>query len=278
MSRHHLTDEEWNAIRVFLPSERPRRPGRPWKSHRRVIDGILWVISLGSPWPDLPAEFGKWKTVYNRFRRWQQEGVWDRIYKCLLHRRDRSGGIDRTLWCVDGTLVRAHRAAAGAPTKDAKKTENQALGKSRGGFGTKLHLVTDRNGTPIAATLTPGQRNECMEFENLLATVPRTWLRHPPKRPRAIAGDKGYSINRIRDWLDKRHIKEVIARRSDERRNPSFDKKLYRQRNVVERTIGWLKEKRRVATRYDKLAESYLATVHIVIIRKLLNLYLRERA
>ena len=278
MSRHDLTDEEWNAIRVYLPSERPKGPGRPWMPHRQVMNGILWVIVVGSPWPDMPKEFGKWKTVYNRFRRWRLEGVWDRIVKCLLHRLDREGLIERDLWCVDGSLIRAHRAAAGGDTKSSEITENQALGRSRGGFSSKLHFLTDGAGTPLGVTVTAGQTNEPHEFENLMSTVPPTWLRDPQWRPGAIAGDKGYSAGYIRDWLRKREVEDVIARRKNETRSEQFDKQLYRRRNVVERAIGWLKENRRIATRYDKKAASYLAAVKIAIIRKLLKLQLRERA
>ena len=278
MSRHDLTDEEWKAIRVFLPAERPRKAGRPWKSHRQVINGILWVIVLGSPWPDVPEEFGKWKTVYNRFRRWRSEGVWDQILKCLLHRLDREGLIDRDLWCVDGSLIRAHRAAAGANTNSTEIAENQGLGRSRGGFSSKLHVLTDGVGTPLGVTLTAGQRNESIEFENLMNTVPATWLRDPDWRPGAIAGDKGYSTVHIRDWLKAHQVQDIIASRSNETGSEQFDRKLYRQRNVVERAIGWLKENRRIATRYDKTASSYLAVVKIAIIRKLLKIQLREAA
>ena len=195
MSRHDLTDEEWSAIRVFLPAERPRRRGRPWKPHRQVVNGMLWVISLGGAWPDVPEEFGKWKTIYNRFRRWQREGLWDRIMKGLLHRLDREGKIDRRLWCVDGTLIRAHRAAGGADTTAEEISKNQALGRSQGGFGTKLHLLTDGEGTPLAVTRTPGQSHESKEFENILSSVPVTWQQQPNRRPIAIAGDKGYTAH-----------------------------------------------------------------------------------
>lgn len=100
MSRHDLTDQEWNAIRKYLPAQRPNNPGRPWADHRRVINGILWVLQTGAAWRDLPAEFGKWQTAYNRFRRWIDEDLWDRIYSHLLRRLDAQGKVDRALWCV----------------------------------------------------------------------------------------------------------------------------------------------------------------------------------
>ena len=69
MSRHNLTDSEWKTIGVFLPAERSGKAGRPWKPHRTVVNGILFVLHTGIAWEDLPSEFGKFKTVYNRFRR-----------------------------------------------------------------------------------------------------------------------------------------------------------------------------------------------------------------
>ena len=70
MSRHNLTDQEFNAIRVFLPAENNGQAGRPWKPHRQVINGIMFVLRTGVAWRDVPQEFGNWKTIYNRFRRW----------------------------------------------------------------------------------------------------------------------------------------------------------------------------------------------------------------
>ncbi len=161
MSRHNLTDLEWNAIRVLLPKERTGKAGRPWIPHRRVIDGILFVLRTGIPWADLPSQFGKFKTVYNRFRRWVKNGLWQRIFNALIDRLQRNGEIDFELWCVDGTIVRAHRVASGAPSAGRSNDENaekHALGRSRGGYSTKLHFLTDGQGIPISVIATPGQR------------------------------------------------------------------------------------------------------------------------
>ena len=279
MIRHELTDQEWEAIRDFFPEERPPRPGRPWVSHRMVVNGILWILVAGTPWRDLPEDFGKWKTVYNRFRRWQQEKLWDHIWEQLLKRCDEKNQIDRELWCVDGSNVRAHRCAAGVVTSDPQEPENHALGRSRGGFGTKLHFVTDGQGTPLAVTATPGQSHESKEFENVMTAVRLRDIEPSELRwPEALAGDKGYSAQTIRDWLKDREIQDVIPTRKDETPNDSFDKQKYRQRNIVERVIGWLKECRRIATRYEKKAVHFLAMVKIAIIRRLLKLELKDRA
>ncbi len=277
MSRHDLTDAEWNAIRHFLPSRSGGKPGRPWKEHRTVINGILWILHTGSAWRDLPQEFGCWQTVYNRFRRWVNENLWDRIYARLLRRADEVGQIDRSLWCADGSVIRAHRAAAGMLPQSDENDELNALGRSRGGYSTKLHLLTDGEGTVLACTATPGQRHDSTEFECLLANCVLS-MHLTNKRPAAIAGDKGYSSHAIRESIRSRGIEPVIASKSNETRQDDFDKKTYKRRNIVERAIGWLKESRRIATRYDKLTSSYLAFVQLAAMRRLMKTCLRDSA
>lgn len=237
------------------------------------------MLATGAPWRDLPSEFGSWKTIYNRFRRWQKEGIWERMMLKCLTKLDHQGWIDRTLWCVDGSVVRAHRCASGALPQSDENDAKNGLGRSQGGYSTKLHVLTDSRGRVLAATATPGvlaamatpgQMHESKEFENLLSQCPLS-LRRRDMRPEAIAGDKGYSSGAIRDWLGSRAIKDTIPTRSNEHRNKRFAKKRYRRRNIVERFIGWLKESRRIATRYDKLLVSYLSFVKLTTWRMMLK-------
>lgn len=145
---------------------------------------------------------------------------------------------------------------------------DHALGRSRGGFGTKLHLVTDGTGLPLAVAASPGQAHESQYLMPLLDTIrvqpPRG---RPRQRPAALAGDKGYSFPRLRRWLTHRRIRPCIPTRSDQRRLPSFDPVRYRQRNVVERCISVLKERRRIATRYEKLAVHFLGILKLAMLQ-----------
>lgn len=171
MLRHRLTDREFNAIRHLLPKERSGKKGRPWISHRNVIDGVLWIAKTGSPWRDLPATFGTWQTVYARFRRWLAEDLWDRIYNKLLRQLDDLNKIDRSLWCVDGSIVRAHRCASGMIPQNEENDELVALGRSRGDYSTKIHVLCDGQGTLLGITMTGGQRHESTELDNLIDNV-----------------------------------------------------------------------------------------------------------
>ena len=116
---------------------------------------------------------------------------------------------------------------------------------------------------PLGALVTAGQAHESKSFESLMDTINIRKRR----RPDAVAGDKGYSYPRIRAWLSRRGIEAVIPNRSDQPK-VRISKRKYRGRNVVERCIGWLKWCRRVATRYEKLADSYLAMVKLAMIQR----------
>ena len=113
MERHALTDEQWGRLRPLLPPP-PQGRGRPRVDDRLVVEGILWRLATGVPWRDLPARFGSWRTVYSRFRRWQQAGVWERALARLQAEADATGDLDWAVHFLDGTTVRAHQHAAGA--------------------------------------------------------------------------------------------------------------------------------------------------------------------
>jgi transposase len=96
-----------------LPPEKPRT-GRPNEAHRRILNGILWVLRTGAPWRDLPRRYGPVGTVSSRFYRWRASGVWDRILSALQAEADTRGEVDWDLHFVDASVIRAHQHAAGA--------------------------------------------------------------------------------------------------------------------------------------------------------------------
>jgi len=116
MKRHELTDEQWELIESVLP-KRTATTGRRPRDQRQMLNGILWVLRTGAPWRDLPERFGPWQTVYDYYRHWRDDGTFDRVLQKLQIRLDREGKIDWDLWCIDGSSVRASRAAAGASKK-----------------------------------------------------------------------------------------------------------------------------------------------------------------
>ena len=113
MGRFDLTDRQWERLEPLLPPERPHT-GRPNDDHRRIVNGILWVLRTGAPWRDLPERYGPVGTVASRFYRWREAGVWDRVLAALQAAADARGEVDWSLPFVDATIVRAHQHAAGA--------------------------------------------------------------------------------------------------------------------------------------------------------------------
>jgi transposase len=154
-------------------------------------------------------------------------------------------------------------------SRGQKGGSETALGRSRGGWGSKIHLLTDGHGLPLAVVLSGGNRHESCYLEELvLAGYRGRW-------PLWLLGDRGYSAPRIRLWLEQHGIRPVVPYRKDELKQrpnlPQLDRERYRMRNVIERTIGRLKQCRSIATRFEKLAASFLAMIRLAFVQ----LYLR---
>jgi transposase len=137
----------------------------------------------------------------------------------------------------------------------------EALGRSRGGLTTKMHLRSDGLGAFLTGLLTPGQQHDSTAFVELMqqGKIPRQGTGRPCLRPRRVCGDKAYSSRAIRSYLRKHDIAVTIPRKDNERRRGPFDAQVYRQRNVIERLINRFKQSRRIATRYEKRGFNYHA-------------------
>src|SRR4051812_4456231 len=194
MRRGDLTDQQWQRLEPLLPLEKPQT-GRPNEDHRRILNGILWIHRTGAPWRDLPRRYGPTGTVSSRFYRWRKGEIWQRILSDLQAEADQRGEIDWGSHFVDATIVRAHQHAAGARRDGATPEEagaREALGRSQGGFSTKLHLRAEGNGRPITVVLTGGERNEQITLEAVLdqGAIRPPGRGRPRLRPRAAAGGK----------------------------------------------------------------------------------------
>lgn len=262
--RKGLSNQQWKQLKSLLPPEKPKS-GRPNNPHKPVVEGILFILRTGCPWRDLPEKYGNWKTVYSRHYRWTRKGIWQKVLEMVLIFAQEAGVIDWNLHFVDGSVIRAHQHAAGArrkaPDGRERNAEEMALGRSRGGFSTKVHIRTDGQGRPLVIVLTPGQRHETQVFGQLLSGVriKTTGPGRPSERPYKLVGDKGYNSKEIRSLLKKKGIGCVIPKNKRQKMNWYFDKESYKKRGTVECTFNRAKQNRRLATRYEKLPEMFLA-------------------
>jgi transposase len=191
-------------------------------------------------------------SVWKQFRRWCESGAWDLLLQALAD----SGGALGMLQMIDSTIiVRAHRCAAGEKTEE----QNQALGRSRGGFSTKIHVRCNAAGLPIGIVLSEGEAHDVTAHDGL--------MQQRDSDPGAMLADKGYDSDAIRlDLLDSGATLEIPTK-SDRKGQYSVSRPLYALRSRIECFIGHLKEQRHIATRYDNLATSCIGFVLLGCIR-----------
>ena len=242
--RYVLTDLEWAAIKPFLPNK-PR--GVPRVNDRRVLNGIFWVLRSGAPWRDLPDVFGPYTTCYNRFVRWRRADVWGKIMNTL------AATHDAAVQMIDTSIIRVHQHGA-----CISRNGRQSMGRSRGGLTTKIYVVVDTNGLPVRLALTAGEAHDNRLARRLLSRL---------KSGTMLLADRGYDADWIRALASERGAWANIPPRCNCNEPICFSPHLYRARNLVERFFNKIKQCRRIATRYDKLAANYLAFVQLASIR-----------
>ncbi|RFU40489.1 IS5 family transposase [Actinomadura logoneensis] len=254
-----VPDSLWERIEPLLPKveRRKRHAGRKRLDDRKVLCGILFVLHTGIRWEFLPQElgFGSGMTCWRRLAEWHAAGVWERLHRLLLEELHAAGQVDWSRAVIDSSHVRA--------LKGGPKTGSSPV--DRGRPGSKHHILTDGHGTPLALTLTGGNRNDVTQLLPLLDKVPpiRGRVGRPRSRPKRLLADRGYDHDKYRRLLWQRGVKPVIARRGT-----GHGSGLGVHRYVVERTIGLLHWFRRLRIRWevrDDIHEAFMTLAAAII-------------
>lgn len=210
------------------------------------LDGIFWVLRSGAPWRDLPDRYGPYTTCHNRFVRWRRAGVWDRILDAVADRAEAS------VQMIDSSIVRVHQHGS-CIGRDAR----HCTGRSRGGLTTKIHAVVDRRGRPLRVDLSAGQEHDSVKAIDLLRDL---------LGKGTLLADKAYDADTIRAFAKSEGGWANIPPRGATARTDLLPLTPL-PRSKSGRLFNRIKQRRRIATRYDKLAENYLAFAKLAAVR-----------
>ena len=245
-NRAELTDYEWQVLYDLLENNHRVYVGSAEKC-RRFLNAVLWILRSGTQWRLLPVSFGKWNKVFKRFSRWCKLGIWQGLHKGCCQEPD----LQQVL--VDSTITRAHPCAAGAASSNAGA---EALGRSKGGFTTKIHAVTDALGNPLDFILTGGQASDVGQAASLLQLT--------PAGAEALLGDKGYDSDAFILAIKERGMSAAIPPRRNRTTPRECDWFVYKERHLIECFFNKIKHYRRVFSRFDKLAINYMGFIRFV--------------
>ncbi|MFC7555394.1 IS5 family transposase [Pseudoroseomonas wenyumeiae] len=244
-----LTDAVWAVWEPLIEEVRPRGKTPP-KELRRTISAILWRHQNGAEWRSIPAELGPWWLAAQLFIRWAKAGVWERLLDLVQQQGVALGMTFSTApTSVLTTRQRVQKKGAHGRERDLR----EALGRSRGGYGTKACVIADGRGRAIAFALAPGQAHELPLAPGLLDSL-------PAEVPGWIIGDRGYASDAFRERIWAMGARPAIPpKRTDAPvACPAW---IYNNRSRVENLWARLKEWRAVATRYEKTATSFLSVL-----------------
>lgn len=211
-----------------------------------MLSGIFYVLRTGIPWRDLPAPFGPWSSVYTRFRRWCASGLFARMLTLVA--KDAVGELRH----LDCSHIKLHQDGTNSPGGQSR----QAIGRTKGGINTKLAAIVDSHGRAVALGLAAGQRHDLYAVDPLL----------PCLRGHRVVADKAFDADSFRARLCRQRTRVCIPLKRRRRTLVAFHRGYYRLRHRVENFFCRIKRRRRISTRYDKLAATFLGFVQLAAV------------
>jgi transposase len=238
MDKYYITEEAFEKIFICL-SKRKDVYCKNREKVRKFLEGVYFIMRTGSQWIELPRYYGSYKSVHDRFINWAKKGIWNEILSYF------SKDCDRESFMIDGSVIRAHACASGYQ-KDSQK--EQALGRSKGGFTTKIHALVDALGLPIRFILTPGQSSEIRQAPELIKGI----------KGANILADKAFDSDEFVQQVIDQNCVPIIPPRENRKIKREVDYYMYKERHLIECFFSKVKHFRRVFSRFDKLAQAYM--------------------
>ncbi|WP_327369860.1 IS5 family transposase [Streptomyces sp. NBC_01217] len=248
LSQRLVPDGLWELVAPLLPSfsSRPQGGGTAPLNERAVFTAVVYVLTSGCAWRHLPETFGvSPATAHRRFTAWTEAGLWRRLHRAVLDELGARGELDWTSAIVDAASVRAKRGSLTGPNP-----------VDRGKKGSKLHVLSEAQGLPLAVAVSGANLHDSQAFKPLILGIPAVRSRRGPRRrrPVKIRADKAYYSAEHLRWLRARNLVPRIARPGIE-----SGERLGRHRWKIERSISWLFGYRRLTVRYERKGSHFLA-------------------
>jgi transposase len=243
-----ITEEQYARIKDSLPVQR----GNVSLSNLQVLNAILYVAEQGCKWRGLPKRFGRWHTIYMRMNRWAKNGVLDRVFEQLQLEQIVRMRIEA--FSLDSTSVKVHPDGTGA------------IGKSRGGWNTKIHMVAADARTAITFSLSPGNEHDAPHGRALLEEL------GPVPEGIPMLMDRAYEGNETRQLVLNLGMIPVVPPKSNRLEPWDYDHAVYKKRNEIERLFRRLKGFRRIFSRFEKLDVIFLAFLSFALIVEALRI------
>ena len=242
--KYYIKSHKWKQILKFLRQIKGIHTEDEYIL-RKFVESIWYMVRSGCQWRLLPDYYGCWRSIHRRFKRWVDQGIWEKLLEFVQVDKD----LENVM--IDATIVRAHACSSGYK-KDSQ--DQEALGRSKGGFTTKIHAMVDALGNPLKFILTSGQRNDITQADSLIKNTSNT----------TVIADKGYDANSLILTIEEHQSTAVIPPKKNRKVQKEYDKHIYKQRHLIECFFGKIKHYRRIFSRFDKSANVYMGFLNFV--------------
>lgn len=244
MKKEYISEFAWSQILSFLKECKGIYIGKESQC-KNFIEAIFSISRTGSQWRELHERYGNWNSIFKRFNAWSKKNIWGKLLEFCAK------DADLEYIMIDSTVVRAHACAAGYNNQNL-----EGLGRSHGGFTSKIHAKVDALGNPLQFIITPGQASDVKQAPRLLKNVFNAY----------VIADKAYGSAKVRNQIRNQNCTDIIPSKSNSINPVEYDKHIYKERHAVECFFGKIKHFRRVFSRFDKSIRNFKSFLSFVAV------------